>query len=87
VRSDRQLSPLSKRCIAALAEVGPTGEMAIEVEVIMDGSVNGDEFPKRGTSSKTLHGSLSSSERLMGILNAVIRPFPSVLARADSERS
>ena len=44
VRSDRQLSPFSKRRIAALPEVGPTGEMTIEVEMVVDGGVDGDKL-------------------------------------------
>ena len=44
VRSVRQLSPFSKRRIAALPEVGPTGEMTIEVEVVVDGGVDGDKL-------------------------------------------
>ena len=48
--------------------------MAIEVEVIMDGCVNGDKFLKRDIASETLHGSLSSSERLMGIFRPVVQP-------------
>ena len=44
MRSDRQLSPFSKRRIAALPEVGPTGEMTIEVEMVVDGGVDGDKL-------------------------------------------
>lgn len=44
VKSDCQLSPFSKRRIAALPEVGPTGEMTIEVEVVVDGGVDGDKL-------------------------------------------
>jgi len=83
--SDRQLSPFSKRRIAALPEVGPTGEMAIKVELIMDGSMNGGELLKRGTASETLHGSLSSSERLMGIFRPVVQPSRGVLAASHAE--
>lgn len=80
MRSDCQLSPFSKRHIAALPEVGPTGEMTIEVETVVDGSVNGDKSLKRGIASATLDGSLSSSERLMGIFRPVFQPSRGVLA-------
>ncbi len=80
VRSDRQLSPFSKRHIAALPEVRSAGEMAIEIEVVVDGSVNGDKFLKRGIASETLHGSLSSSERLKGIFSSVVQPPRRLLA-------
>ena len=79
------MSPFSKRRIAALAELGPAGEMAIEVEVITDDSVNGDEFLKHGIASETLYGSLSPSERLMGIFRPVVQPSRRDLAASDAE--
>jgi len=54
--------------------------MAIEVEVIMDGSVNGNEFLKLGTPSDALHRSLSSSKRLMGIPSQTFPPTRGVQA-------
>lgn len=59
--------------------------MAIEVEVNMDGSVNGNEFLKRGIASETLLGSVSSSERLMGIFRPVVQPSRRILATSDAE--
>ena len=72
MRSDRQLSPFSKHRVAALTEVSPTDEMAVEVEVVVDGGVGGNEFLERGIASEKLHGTLSSSERLMGILGPIV---------------
>ena len=70
---------------APLPEVGPTGQMTIEVDVVVDGSANGNEYPKRDTASEMLHGSLSSSERLMGIFRPVVQPSRSVMAASDAE--
>lgn len=72
-RSDRQLSPFSMRHITAQPEVDPTDEMAIAVGLIMDRSVNGDQLLKRDIASETLHGSLSSSEWLVGIFRPVVQ--------------
>ncbi|GJL89843.1 MAG: hypothetical protein DHS20C03_35520 [Minwuia thermotolerans] len=85
MRSDRHLSPFSKRRIAALPEVGPIGEMAIEVELVVNGGVNGDEFLKRSVASEPLHGSFPLSERLMGIFRPVVQPPGGVLATGNAE--
>ncbi|MDF1806802.1 MAG: hypothetical protein P1U60_10530 [Hyphomonas sp.] len=79
------MSPFSKRRIAALPEVGPAGEMTTEVEMVVDGGVDGNEFLKRGIASETLHGSLSSSERLMGVLGPILQPSRGILAVAYAE--
>jgi len=85
VRSDRQLSPFSKRRVAVLPEVGPTSKMAIEVEMVVNGGVHGNEFLKRGIASETLHGSLSSSERLMGVFGTIVQPARCVVAASNIE--
>ena len=61
----RHLPPLSHRVAAELAECSAGDQMALDVEEVVDGSVDGEE-PLRGRGRfEPLHLSLSSSHRLM----------------------
>lgn len=53
--------------------------------MIVDGGMGGDELLQRGRASESLHGSLLSSERLMGVLGTIVQPPLGVLASRDAE--
>lgn len=83
--SDRNPAPIRERYIATLFEAGSSTELAIEVEVIVDDGVNGDEFLQGNRPSESLHGPLSSPERLMGILGPVVQPSCSILPPPEAQ--
>ena len=61
----RHLPPLSHRVAAELAECSAGDQMALDVEEVVDGRMDGEE-PLRGRGRfEPLHLSLSSSHRLM----------------------
>ena len=61
----RHLPPLSHRVAAELAECSAGDQMALDVEEVLDGRMDGEE-PLRGRGRfEPLHLSLSSSHRLM----------------------
>ena len=60
-----KLTPLSQRDRAVLLEVGTTGELTVEVEVVVDRSVDGGELFQELRLPEFCHLSLPSSKRLV----------------------
>ena len=48
--------------------------MSFPVEMVVDRGVNGGEFLQSSRSSEPQHGALPPSERLMGVLGAIVQP-------------
>jgi hypothetical protein len=59
--------------------------MALKVEGVVDGSMNTEEALRRGGGLETLHLALSSSDRLMRVLGAVVgrQPLPMAAGQAQ----
>ena len=50
------------------------GEVALLVEVVEDGRVDGGELLKTSHPPETLHRAFSSSEGEMGVLHTIVEP-------------
>ena len=48
--------------------------MSFQVEMVVYGGVYGGKFLKGSRSSEAQHGALAPSERLMGVLGAIVQP-------------
>lgn len=83
--SGSQLIPFCERRVATLFKVGSATEVTVEVEVVVDGGLNGDEFLQSCRASETLHGPFPSSKRLMGVLGTIVQPSRGVLPAADTQ--
>ena len=70
----RHLPPLSHRVTAELAKRPAGNQVALDVEEIVDGSVDGEELLGRLWQFEALHLSLSSSYRLMGVFGSIVLP-------------
>lgn len=57
----------------------PFAEVSVLVEVVEHGGVNGNEFLQTSHPPEALHCTLSSPERPVRILNAVVEPTPAGL--------
>ena len=68
------MTPFSEHGSAALLEDIVAVEVAVVVEVVMDRGLGGGEFLQRPFVPEPLHRSFSSSERLVGILSAIVEP-------------
>ena len=64
-RSGTQLTPLGQRSRAVLLEVVAAGEVAVEVEVVVDRGVDGGELLQGFDIPEPGHRAFPSSERLM----------------------
>ena len=53
--------------------------MSLQVEMVMDGSMNGDELLQTSHTTKAQHRPFSSSKRLVRILASVVLPAPGFL--------
>ncbi len=72
-------APFSKRGSTVLLEDIAAVEVAVLVEMIMGRGVNGGKFLQRSCVPEPLHRSFSSSERLVGILSAIVAPPTTLL--------
>jgi hypothetical protein len=58
-----QLTPLGESGGPVELEIGPAVEMLFLVKMVLDGSVDGDEFLQTSHPSEAQHGTFSSSKR------------------------
>lgn len=69
-----ELAPLGESGGAVESEIVSATERALQVAMVVDGGMNGDEFPQTSHAPEPLHGSLSSSEWQVRILRPIIHP-------------
>ena len=67
-------APLRESGGAVGLEVISLGEIALLVEVVEDGRVDGGELLKTSHAPEALHRAFSSSEGEMGVLHSVVQP-------------
>jgi hypothetical protein len=79
------LTPFSERGRAVLFEVIAAVEVAILVEVIVDGGMDGGEFLPGLYISELRHRCFSSPERLVGILGPIVEPLATGLRRSMTD--
>ena len=77
--SRRELTPLGQDGRAVLFEDIAAVEVAVVVEVVVDGCVSGGKLMERLHVPELRHRSFSSSERLVGILSPVVEPATALL--------
>ncbi|MDB5439627.1 MAG: Subtilase family protein [Caulobacteraceae bacterium] len=77
--SAHDLTPLSQGGRASFFVQVSADEVALLIEVVADSAVDGGEFLERLHPPKPLHGPLSSSEGLVGILSPVVDPAADLL--------
>jgi hypothetical protein len=86
------LTPLVESSGASFLENGPRCESAFLIQVVVNGAVEGCEFLQTSHPPEAEHGPFSSSEWLMGILDANVQPtadialVQQVLSIAQQER-
>ena len=66
--------PLGESGVAVELEIGPAVKLALQVEMVMDGGMNGGEFLQTSHTTKAQHRPFSSPKRLMRILASVVQP-------------
>src|SRR5690606_25891033 len=75
----KKAAPLSKCGGAVGLEMIPAGETSAKVEVVVDGRVDGGEHLQTSHPPEPKHRALTSSERKMRVLGAVVVPTPRAL--------
>ena len=76
----RESAPFGQRIHASLFVDFAGDEMTFLVEMIVDLSINRAEFLKRLRASEPLHGSLSSSKRLMRVFRPIVEATTNLVA-------
>jgi hypothetical protein len=67
-------TPFVERGGAVQFEIISAVEMALQIEVVVDGGVEGGEFLQASNPPETEHGTLPSSEWKMGVFRSVVSP-------------
>jgi N-acyl-D-aspartate/D-glutamate deacylase len=81
-----KLTPLGKSSGAIALDVGSTDEVALLIKMLVDRGMGGGELLQAAHPPEALHRPLSSSQRLMGIFDAVVQPAAGALGGARRRR-
>jgi hypothetical protein len=73
------LAPLSESGGTVQLQTVSAAERALLIEMVVDGSMNCDEFLQTSHAAEPLHGSLRSSKRKVEILSPIVQPSASFL--------
>jgi len=74
-----KLPPFGQRDLPVLLEPVAVVEVSFEIEVIVDGGMDGGELLQTSHSSKPKHGPFSSSKGQVAVLGPIIEPPPDIL--------
>ena len=83
--SGRELAPFSQGGDAVLLEVVAATKVAFEVDVIVDGGLDGGELLETLHRPESVHGFLSSPSWLMRVFSPVVAPPPRLLTAGTPE--
>ena len=78
------MTPFGQRSVSVLFEDVSAVEMALVVEVIVDGGVDESEFLQGLDVSEPRNRLFSSSEGLMGVFGSIVEPLTANLKTRDS---
>jgi hypothetical protein len=77
--------PLRGRFGSKGSQGGSRDEVALKVEVVVDGSVHIEKTLRGARRLEPLHPALSSSHRLMRVLSTVVCPQPLLMAAGQTK--